>query len=274
MRSSVLTVCVLTACGGGGGASTLSSSAATGITPLGVAMPQAEPIGWLAIAPVAVHGDEVPYWVPVDDSAALLFLPEGSGEPAPERAIRAVPARGEPVELTFGGRRAVSYGCEDNALNALALHTNDGSALEPGPVWILPDTDAAATWAPHGLAVKVAQVDPKQRAWEVGSLTVALTVKDADHAVFAISQGASWLLNRNLERPVMAGADDAPIDLTKDTPGMPEVAAAFTMASNGSVLITLATPGYEGTSLSTLLYDGITVRDVEAMSHYLYSCAF
>jgi hypothetical protein len=287
--AALLTAALLaTACGGGSGSGGGSSSGKPIVAPAPkplagppYTLPGAEPLGWLAVAPVAPtagdHDGEA-YWLPADDSAALMLLPDGTPEPPRGAQVLAVPLRGEPVKLVIGERRTVRYGCDDNQLEGVALQGPPGMTAEqlppPGPVWILPNTSRAAAWKPSGLEVAPTELSPDKRVWTVGPMTFALTVKDRNHATFTAGLGSVWLMQRELERPLMAGADDVRIDLTQLVPGMPQVAAAFSMEPGGPMVIVLATPGYEGTQLSTLLYDGAGLREVEAMQRYLYACAF
>lgn len=288
-RASALTLAaLLAACGSGSSSSSSASSPSKIVSPAPkpiagppYTLPGAEPLGWLAVAPVALaaaDGDRAAYWLPADDSAALMLLPDGTPQPPRGTQVLAVPMRGEPMKLVVGERRSVRYGCDDNQLDAVALYGPAGTAAEPlppsGPVWILPNTSRAAAWKPSGLEVAPAELSPDKRMWTVGPLTFALTVRDRSHATFTAGIGAAWLMQRDLERPLMAGADDVRIDLTQDVPGMPQLAGAFSMEPGGPIVVILATPGYEGTQLSTLLYDGAGLREVEAMQRYLYACAF
>jgi hypothetical protein len=272
----------LAACGGGSSSGSSSSSAAVvrpapSGPPTTFVLPGADSLGYLAVAPVpkAADGDGFAYWIPTDDSAALLMPPADAPQPKPGIEVLAVPSRGAPVKLVIGERRAVRYGCDNNTLEGFALSAPDPDAAPPpGPVWILPATPLAATWKPSGLEVAPVELAPNKRVWTVGPLRIALTVRDKSHATLAAAAGTVWVLQRELERPLMDGAEDAPIDLTQDVPGMPNVAAAFSMIPDGPILVVLAVPGYEGTTLTTFLYDGANMREVETMQHYFYACAF
>jgi hypothetical protein len=270
---------LLAACSAGASSSSAGSAtsarrpAAPGLT-LGPAIGPAEPVGWLAVAPVRRAEDDAAAWLPLDDSAALLLLPDGAVAPAVGQVVRAVPALGEPVSLTVGERRTVRYGCDGNSLDAIELTSAESAALPPGPVWVLPDTATAKTWRPRGIEVAVTQLEPSQRTWSAGPLRVALTVKDESRANLAISIGPSWLLQSELTRPAMAGAEQGPLDLTQDVPGMPTLSAAFELVPSGPVMLVLATPGFEGTTLMTVVYDGFQLSEVAAMGRYLYACAF
>lgn len=270
----------LVACGSGGSSSGGSGRGpsvrpAPAGPPTTFVLPGAESLGYLALAPVAAPEDSPAYWLPTDSSAALMMLPENTPEPKPGIEVLAVPSRGAPVKMVIGERRQIRYGCDDNLLEGIALTASDPEAAPPpGPVWILPATPTAATWQPSGLEVNPVELSPDQRVWTVGPLRIALTVRDRDHATLAAAADKVWVFQRELERPKMDGAESGPIDLTQDVPGMPSIAGAFSMVPNGPILIVLAVPGYEGTTLSTFLYDGGSMREVEPMQRYLYACAF
>ena len=272
----------LIACGSGSSSGTSASGKpivrpAPEGPPTTFVLPGADSLGYLAVAPVptSAQGDDFPYWIPSDDSAAILMPPADAPQPKPGIEVLAVPSRGAPVKLVIGERRRVRYGCDDNSLEGFALGAADPAAAPPpGPVWILPATPLAATWKPSGLEVAPVELAPDKRAWTVGPLRIALTVRDKTHATLAAAAGPVWVLQRELERPLMAGAPDGPLDLTQDVPGMPTVAAAFSMIPDGPILIVLSVPGYEGTTLTTFLYDGANMREVETMQHYFYACAF
>lgn len=271
----------LGACGGGGGSSSGKSSSGPIVRPAPAGppttfvLPGAEALGYLAVAPVAAPEDAAAYWLPIDDSAALMMLPEKSPEPKPGIEVMAVPSRGAPVKLVIGERRQIRYGCDENLLEGIALRAPDPeTAPPPGPVWILPATSTAATWQPSGLEVAPVELAPDKRVWTVGPLRIALTVRDRSHATLAAAAGSVWVFQREMERPLMTGAEDVAIDLTQDVPGMPSIAGAFSMIPDGPILLVLAVPGYEGTTLTTFLYDGANMREVETMQRYLYACAF
>ncbi len=271
----------LVACGSGAGSSSGASGSGPSVRPAPAGppttfvLPGAEPLGYLALAPVTTPEDSPAYWLPTDSSAALLMLPEKTPEPSPGIEVMAVPSRGAPVKMVIGERRQIRYGCDDNLLEGIALAAADPEAAPPpGPVWILPATPTAATWQPSGLEVNPVELSPDRRVWTVGPLRIALTVRDRSHATLAAAADKVWVFQRELERPRMDGAEDGPIDLTQDVPGMPSIAGAFSMVPNGPILIVLAVPGYEGTTLTTYLYDGSGMLEVEAMQRYLYACAF
>jgi hypothetical protein len=255
-----------------------------------MALPPAEGLGYLALSmwsaasTASGAGDSPLHWLPAQDSGGTILLLDGTAEPKPGDEVTAVPSLGAPARLVVGEHTKVKYGCDDNSLEGVALTAapakNQPAAapasagLAPGPVWIIPDSPASASWQPSGLEVAPRELSPQKRVWAVGSLEIALTVKDRSHATFAAAAGSAWVMSREVERAMMEGAEDVAIDLTQDVPGMPSVVAAFSFMPMGPILVVVATPGYEGTQLSALVYDGLALREVETMQRYLYSCAF
>lgn len=302
--AAALAALLLAACGGGSSSSGGGSSSSKPVVApaprrfVTITLPGAEQLGWLAVAPIADEQQAAPHWLPTDDAAALMLLPEGTPEPPLGTEVLAVPMRGAAMRLAIAERRKIRYGCDDNQLDGIALQATQlaeppaapdddkGAAAPaavpltppPGPVWILPNTPGAAAWKPSGLEITLAEQAADRRIWTVGPLRFALTTRDRSHATFtaaiATDAGTVWLMQRELPRPLMEGAEDLPIDLTQETPGMPQLAGAFSIVPDGPLLLVLAVPGYEGTQLTTLLYDGTSLREVETMQRYLYACAF
>jgi hypothetical protein len=270
---------VASGCGGSsGGAPTVTTSSAAALGSF--VLPPAESLGWLALVPMAapltttVSGVAAEQWLPIDDSTALL--PMDAQAELPQGEVMVVAASGPPAKLQVSEKHTVPYGCDSNALEALALRGE--TALAPGPAWILPPS-APASWQPRGLEIETVALDAHHRSWKVGALLVDLTATDAEHARWTMAmrspQGVTtWLTDQILERPKMAGADASPMDLTAITPGMPALVAAYQVVANSAMLLVVATPGYEGMQLGTWLFDSAGVREVAGMHHYLYSCAF
>lgn len=278
LRALFLTATLAACSSGGGGSVTKTPSTPVNRSP--ILLSPSEGLGYLALsAPAAGEGSPLP-WLPPDDSGVLVLLPDGAPAPKVGAEVTVVPPLGAPLRLAIGERTRVPFGCDDNTLEGLSLTPTakagaaQVAALPPGVVWVLPDSSTAASWKPSGLEVAPRELSPQKRVWAVGSLEIALTVKDRSHATFAAAAGNVWMMSRELERPHMAGAEDVPIDLTQVVAGMPSVVAAFSFMPTGAILLVVHTPSYEGHSLSALLYDGATIREVEAMQSYLYACAF
>ena len=280
--ATLLLTATLAACSGGGGSVTRAPATPTNRSPIN--LPPAEGLGYLALSTWSGPGDAPLRWLPAEDSGATLLLLDGTAEPKPGDQVTAVPSSGAPVRLVVGEHTKVKYGCDDNELEGVALTQVPAksypaaapapAALAPGPVWVIPDSPASAAWKPSPIEVVTRERSPQKRVWTVGPLEIALTVKDRSHATFAAAAGSVWIMSREVERAMMAGAEDVAIDLTQDVPGMPSVVAAFSFIPTGPILVVVATPGYEGTQLSALVYDGLVLRDVETMQRYLYACAF
>lgn len=281
---ALLLAATLAACSSGGGGS-VTRARATPANRSPMVLPPAEGIGYLALSTWSgAAGDSPLYWLPAEASGGTLLLLDGTSEPKAGDEVTAVPSLGEPTRLVVGEHTRVKYGCDDNSLEGVALAPVPAKgrsfaapasvALPPGPVWIIPDSPASASWKPSGIEVAPRELSPQKRVWAVGPLEIALTVKDRSHATFAAAAGSAWMMSREVERSMMAGAEDVAIDLTQDVPGMPSVVAAFSFMPTGPILVVVATPGYEGTQLSALVYDGLALLEVESMQRYLYACAF
>lgn len=265
----------------GGGSVTSTPSSPRSRSPLTFTAEEGG-LGYLALAP-EVSDATNPYWLPHGDApVVLLAADDPSMAPKPPAAgseVRAVPALGPALRLKVGAPANVPYGCDGGSITEVALAPVPGApAPAPGVLWVLPSSPDAAGWQPSGIEVAVRELSPEKRTWRVGQLDIALAVKDRNHARFAASAGQTWVMSRELERPMMEGAEDVPIDLTQDVPGMPSIAAAYSFTPpagpTGPLLLVVATPAYEGVQLSTLFYDGTTLSEVPSLRRYLYLCAF
>lgn len=278
-RRALFLIATLAACSSGsGGSVTRTPSTPTNRSPL--LLSPSEGLGYLALSAPSGEAQSPLQWLPPDDSGVLVLLPDGVTAPKVGAEVTVVPPLGAPLRMAIGERTSVRYGCDNNTIEGPSLTPTSApgaaqvSALPPGIVWILPDSPTAATWKPSGLEVAPRELSPQKRVWAVGSLEIALTVKDRSHATFAAAAGNVWMMSRELERYSMAGAEDVALDLTQDVPGMPSVVAAFSFAPTGAILLVVHTPTFEGHQLAALLYDGATIREVESMQSYLYACAF
>lgn len=282
-----LSAAALAGCGkGGGGSVTKAPSAPTNRSPLAFTAEEGG-LGYLALAPEVTEGAAEPYWLPHQDPAILLLgADDPSTAPAPPAAgttVRAVPRLGAELALTVGGPAQVSYGCDGGMLEGISLAATAkppavAPAVPPGVLWILPVSPNAASWQPSGIEVAVRELSPERRVWKVGQLEVSLTRKGEDRALFAASAGQVWVISGEVERPKMDGAEGGAIDLTQDVPGMPSIAAAYSLTPpagpTGPLLLVVATPTYEGVQLSALFYDGTMLAEAAALKRYLYLCAF
>jgi hypothetical protein len=186
--------------------------------------------------------------------------------------LLAVGASGEPEMAVVEAAKTIHYGCEENQLEIVPVR--GAAPLADGPVLLL-RAPLAAGWAPAAVAIAAGPVERDHRAWTAGPLALSLDRTDDRHARFEIRAGDRTLHAASEELYFMEGADPHPLDLTGDfLPGIPAPRAVFLLAPDGPALVVLATPGYEGETLHTLLVGGERTEQVDSLSVYLYWCAF
>lgn len=284
LLTAALCATAIAGCGKGGGGGTVTKTPATAVNRSPLALPVEEGgLGYLALAPQPDGDSGNPYWIPRDDpKIVLLVADDPSTSPKPPAAgttVRAVPQLGAEISLTVGEPARVPYGCDGGTLDGQTLTpAAKAPPVEHGVLWVLPNSPNAASWQPSGIEVAVRELSPEKRVWKVGQLEISLTVKDQRHATFAASAGQGWVMSREVESVLMQGAEDLPVDLTMDVPGMPSITAAYSFTPptgpTGPLLLVVATPTSEGVQLSTLFYDGTTLSEVPTLQRYLYICAF
>lgn len=231
-------------------------------TPLEVS--SAEPLGWLAIATQPTSDNS---WIPVSDRIGAFTLTD---DPLPPH-VTVLGARGTSAQLAVGPSVPLRYGCDNNALG---VHPLSGTRLPPGPAWIVPPT-APPSWQPAAIAVSRTRGDSMQRSYVAGSLVVTLARKSTSSATFTITHDGREVYNTTVQRAEMDGADPRlPIDLAGTTPGIPDLAAVWSLSPAGPYLLAFLVPGYEGITISAMLVDAHKTRALDDMSVYLYACAF
>jgi len=216
------------------------------------------PLGSLALAPATTHDG----WIPVATASAVA---PGSSVPA-GTSVTAI-GTGAAVQLTAGPATRLPYGCDNNQIDVVPLA---GPRIAPGVVWLLP---AGAAWTPTALPITSSRT-PAASQFTIGPLTLDLRRRDAVRGTLTITRAGRAIYTAPFERGAMEGADASPIDLTEDGPGIPQPVAAWALAPRGPVLVVLLQPGYEGVTLAPVLVEVDAAREVEAMSLYLYRCAF
>lgn len=231
----------------------------------------AQPLGWLGFGTTAARGDDGPSYAPASAAHALVAT---ATDPALPARVEVVPGRGAVEAFTRGERTKVPYGCDGNQLEVTAF---DGPRIAPGVAWILPP-GRPASWAPAPLAITSRTATAGRRGYTIGPLAVELERTAPLAGTLTIARDGGVIHRQPFDRVVMDGADDAPIDLTFGGPGVPEPAAAWALAGAGAsgepILLVLLVPGYEGVSLHALVVEASAARGLDAMSQYLYACAF
>jgi hypothetical protein len=229
------------------------------------------PTGWIAIVPSPVPVEE-PWWLP--ETAAVAALVTADAEPAPSGTVRVLPGDGgDAVDLAVGAATTIPYGCDNNQLKVLPLG-GGGKALAPGVAWVLPPTPPV-NWMPHGVRVSRMRAEAGAAEWTIdGGVTIAITRDPGDglKGVMTTTIGPSEVARAPVEKSLMEGGDDGPMDLSSWTPGIPEPLAAWSIGVNGPTFVAFLHPGYEGVTLRLAIVGHSGVRDVATT--YLYSCAF
>jgi hypothetical protein len=226
-------------------------------------------LGWLALAPTPKRNDKAPSWLPVDDHHPLL-IPGAAEGLLPGAVLTAIATRGGPTRAVAGAPTSIHYGCDQNQLDIVPL---TGDHLAPGVVWLL-HTSVPSTWSPAPLDIASSRATATERHYTVGPLGFDLQRRDDTHGTLAITHEGRTVHTAPFERGEMEGADASPLDLSGEGPGIPAPVAAWSIAPGGPFLVVVVQPGYEGVTLSPWLIDDEAARPIEAMSLYLYSCAF
>ncbi|MGN6111078.1 MAG: hypothetical protein ACTHU0_38630 [Kofleriaceae bacterium] len=233
--------------------------------PPAVAVRPDEPLGVLALAP---RGDGPPSWLPHGDAAAVV--PSGEHALAAGVARQVIDHSGRIATVATGAPESLPYGCEDNQLGVVPFR---GASLAPGAVWILPDPPPR-TWHPVALQIAARGGTSVRRAFEIGPIRLVLARSgDPQRGTLTFSRGDRVLATEAIERAGMAG-DDAPLDLTREGPGVPAPVAAWTIGEGGPIVVALVTPGYEGIQLSGWMIERDHAREVPELGSYWYQCAF
>jgi hypothetical protein len=227
--------------------------------------------GWLGLATRPPGGEfATPWWTPYDaESAAVVPLPaEGLAE---GQEVLVVPTSGTARNRNAGAAREILYGCDGGfGLDVVPL---GGDRLPTGPVWVVP-MPLDDGWAPAAVVLEEQRAEPASRTWRAGALTLTSTKLDASHTSLEFTADGRVLGALPGEMYFMDGADPEPVDLTQEQPGIPYPVAAWELAADGPVLVTVHLPSFEGVHLSTYLVDATSVTEVPTMQHSLYYCAF
>jgi hypothetical protein len=264
----VRTAILLAAVGCSGSSAPPANVAAEGTVRVGAG----EPVGWLALAPAP--GDRNASWLPTVDAAAAVPWSDGI-EPglATGATFDAIASAGAIGHVTARSAIKVSYGCDDNKLDVVPL---DGPRFAPGPVWVLPAGGAAA-WRPAPVHIVPTRATSKQRVYTIGPIAITLTAIDDRSGVAQVSRDGITLTTFDIARGEMDG-DEGTFDLAGAAPslGVPSPIGAWQLGGGVAApfLIAVTTPSHEGFHLSAYLVEMRAIREVEAMSRYLYSCAF
>lgn len=223
--------------------------------------------GWLGFA-VLPADQHTRGWTPTHPRASAAILDADAwSEKIPEGTRFRLLSREGNLPITLTEVSAIPYGCDRNERIMAAFQTP--RELAEQLVWILPDSPDSNAAAAE--PVTAGPASKRKRSWTVGPLaiTVQLTGKLAGR--LEVREGSTLELVQSFEKPAMAGADMAPLDLTQELEiGVPYPEAAFRIQP-GLLVVVLRTVTYEGVSFEVL-----ALRDKleRAGTQYVYLCAF
>lgn len=229
-----------------------------------------DPLGTIGLATYPSHGVADHAFIPI--SAEHTLVVPGETTIKPGDPVTALGLTGEPTRYTALAPTKILFGCDGNMLDVTPLR---GPRLPPGPAWILP-TPLPAGWSPAPLAIRRTSAAPASSRYTIGPLTLDLVRHAPLRGSLTITREGRTVHAKKFERQLMDGAppEMRTIDLSSSGPGIPLPVGAWTIAPNGPVLLALLQPGWEGATIEALLVETASTQPVEAMSLYLYSCAF
>jgi len=225
------------------------------------ALPTDEELGGLAIAPADEAGGN---WVPASSATAIV--------PAAQQVIGGAVAydhAGRSVRLRRAGDASIHYGCDNNTLAVRTFEATEPARLAPGVVWL--PADSVTGTALHIVSRRATAV---AHGYEAGPLAIDLTRTDPTHGNLVIAWDGRVVHEIAIERPAMEGADDEPMDLSRDEVAVPVPEAAWQVDGGRAILVVLRTASYEGTSFDAVVVGETGARAVSRLSFYLYYCAF
>lgn len=239
----------------------VGNSVAPGVA---VTIGREEPLGWLGLG-LALPNQSAS-WIPESAQFGALTLTD---DPLPAKVT--VIGRSGPAQLlALAPSVALKYGCDENTLG---VHPLLGPRLPPGAAWVLPPS-APASWSPAALDLRSTHADPARHSYVAGPLSIEVTrISDATGRLQILRDGQP-VHDASFERPDMDGYAPPPLDVSEQSPGVPEPIAAWSIAPAGPFLVVILQPGMEGVTLQPMLVEARGTRMLEDMSIYLYRCAF
>lgn len=225
---------------------------------------------WLGLAAHG-EGEMQDWWTPVHSEAEVLVFDEtGAWSDVPEGApFLALTEAGE-VEITFRGVEEVPYGCDGNAADFATFDAEE--RIDEGVVWLAPRDNAGAL-VPN--RVTDDSQSTRRRTWEgPGNGKVVLERTSEAKATFTFERKGKVLYTQEVERHLMEGAEDTPLDLTQDTEiGMPYPELMVLAPSRGTAWLVTRVHGYEGLSWDVIELDRRS-GTTKGPWMYAYFCAF
>jgi hypothetical protein len=227
--------------------------------------------GWLGFA-VQPADTRTHHWTPAhpDASVVIVDADEWSETTAKDARFRLISREGN-QPLTASGVSRVPHGCDGNERPMAGFRA--AQAVAEQLVWILPDGNETAAAVPVTAApASDTGRSLGARSFTVGPLAITVRLDNPLGGNLRVHHGDKLALTQPFEKPAMAGADMAPLDLTKDLEiGVPYPEAAFRI-DPALTIVVLRTVTYEGVTFDVLALRGDEVE--HAGTQYVYLCAF
>ncbi|MDX2092514.1 MAG: hypothetical protein SFX73_31915 [Kofleriaceae bacterium] len=240
--------------------------------PEGLRIPRSQSLGAFGIAPAPSGDSELPGFIPVHAAYRLITTP---AMPVRfDKPFLAIGTRGGLSAYTPAPAATIPFGCDNNQLEVTPFV---GKPLPPGVVWIMPPEGPPPAWNPEAVPVQVTRSTPERTQFTAGPVVIELARTTPTTGQLTIAHDGRTVHTLPFERSAMDGADPASmvIDLTeRELQGIPSPVGAWSIVPGGPVLLALHTPGWEGSTLSGILVEDDRVRAEDALSVYLYRCAF
>jgi hypothetical protein len=237
--------------------------------------------GWLGFATVPPKGKHRFVWSPSHRDGQLVIFSEDWAKVKPGTRLVALAPRVK-QEVTFVRSSKEPYGC-DGIPTAMASFSAKVQPPE-GVVWVLPPTAASNVTAISVLEQSLDKVPTtllpanqrqrsRARAWRAGPATILLQKQGKSKVKLTLAMSDRAIFTQQEEKYSFGEAGKEPIDLSKDfEPGIPQPIGAFQFKANGTPVIVLWVPGYEGNSFELLVPQGNTVKRFEGGS--MYFCGY
>ena len=239
--------------------------------------------GWLGFATVKPGTQKLKnYWSPKHPSAQAVIFSESWKEVPPGTKVTLLSAAGAQAG-SYVDTSSQHFGCEDNPQTLAGFRAP--APLPEGLVWLLPGerTEGLASLPVKEVPAEslgLAQPRGKKpkgkdvRAFEAGGMGFLLTKTGRTKGLLTVALQGKRVASLPLEKPRMDGAEDTPLTLSGDEPGVAVPLSAFQLGASGPVVVVLGQRSYEGHSFLFAVRRGDAVTLDPDVSESLYFCAF
>lgn len=227
-------------------------------------------LGSLVIVTASARTDGVPAFVPIKTPYPIV---DPTAKLAANTTANVVDARGASGTFTSSAPAKIAYGCDGNQLDVTPLAGT--ATLSPGVAWALVDRSVRPS-----ASAPIIVTMPAKAAYGFGdlSITVERDAKKQDHGQLRFTVNDTTVADVPFERQLMDGADASMkiLDMREGGPAIPVALAAWSIDGSGHApyLVAIERPGWEGTTLEAWLVEARSAKQLEAMTTYLYQCAF